>query len=205
VQHGCPLAPYLFLIVGEVLNFCAKKEAAKGWIKGIQLPDSLASQIIVQFVDDTSMTIKGEEELVQNTVSTLVLFCSGSGLMLNVEKSTAYWPEPGGGPRPEWTERVGFQWATAQDVSTLLGTPFELSISSEEVDNFLLDRMDKKLSYWAGCKLNLTRQTVIGNTVLLLAMLYFLAIWGRTGNGGKRIKAKVRIYLWVGEDKPCRA
>lgn len=98
MRQGYLLVPYLFLIVGEVLKFCVKKEAAKGRIKGIQLLGSSASQIIVQFVDDTSMTIKGEEESVQNTVSTLAFFCSGSGLMLNVEKSIAYWLELGRGP-----------------------------------------------------------------------------------------------------------
>jgi hypothetical protein len=46
------------------------------------------------------MTIKGEEETVLATVDTLELFCSGFGLSLNVEKSTAYWWEPRGLPRP---------------------------------------------------------------------------------------------------------
>jgi uncharacterized coiled-coil protein SlyX len=38
VRQGCPLAPYLFLIVGEVLNLTLKKEVADGRIRGIRLP-----------------------------------------------------------------------------------------------------------------------------------------------------------------------
>jgi hypothetical protein len=45
----------------------------------------------------------------------------------------------------------------------------------------------------------------VGNNVLLSTTLYFLAIWGGTGSGIKHIKAKMWNYLWVGENKPCRA
>jgi hypothetical protein len=38
VRQGCPLAPYLFLIVDEVLNSMVKDEMAEGWIRGITLP-----------------------------------------------------------------------------------------------------------------------------------------------------------------------
>jgi hypothetical protein len=35
VRQGCPLTSYLFLIVGEVLNFCVQKEALCSRIQGI--------------------------------------------------------------------------------------------------------------------------------------------------------------------------
>jgi hypothetical protein len=205
VRQGCPLAPYLFLIVGEILNHCIKQEASRGRIQGIQLLNSEASQIIMQFADDTSMTIRGEEAAVRNMVSTLQFFYSGSGLSLNVEKSTTYWWEPGGHARPLWTESLGFQWASNQDISKLLGTPFGLSISATDVDCFLSERMDKKLRYWSGRKLNLTGRTIIGNSVLISTTLYFLAIWGGSSSRVKRITAKVRNYICTGEDKPFRA
>ena len=40
VRQGCPVAPYLSLIVGEFLNASIKKELALGTIKGILLPGS---------------------------------------------------------------------------------------------------------------------------------------------------------------------
>jgi hypothetical protein len=38
VCQGCPLAPYLFLVVAEVLNTMMKKEVHEGRIRGIALP-----------------------------------------------------------------------------------------------------------------------------------------------------------------------
>jgi hypothetical protein len=38
VKQGCPLAPYVFLIVAEVLNAMVKKVENVGMVKGIKLP-----------------------------------------------------------------------------------------------------------------------------------------------------------------------
>jgi hypothetical protein len=38
VRQGCPLAPYLFLVIGEILNFTIKREVQQGRIQGIHLP-----------------------------------------------------------------------------------------------------------------------------------------------------------------------
>lgn len=38
VRQGCPLAPYLFLIVGEALTNMIKKAVTEGRLRGITLP-----------------------------------------------------------------------------------------------------------------------------------------------------------------------
>jgi hypothetical protein len=37
VKQGCPLAPYLFLIMGEILNFMFKQAMVNGKIKRITM------------------------------------------------------------------------------------------------------------------------------------------------------------------------
>jgi hypothetical protein len=46
VRQRCPLAPYLFFIVGEALNAMIKKDEWKGRILGIKLPWSKERQLI---------------------------------------------------------------------------------------------------------------------------------------------------------------
>jgi hypothetical protein len=50
---------------------------------------------------------------------------------------------------PWWTEQFEFQWAEASDISKLLGTPFGIDLSSYVVNQFLINKIDKKLIYWA--------------------------------------------------------
>jgi hypothetical protein len=47
VRQGCPLAPYLFLIVAEVLNAMVKIEVHEGIVKGIALPVENRQQVIL--------------------------------------------------------------------------------------------------------------------------------------------------------------
>lgn len=96
VRQGCPLAPYLFLLVAEVLNSMVKAGASVGDIKGILLPVGGRQQIILQYADDTSFTLLGEEQPVRKLLLCLSQFCNGSGLVLNWDKSRAYWKQGGG-------------------------------------------------------------------------------------------------------------
>jgi hypothetical protein len=57
VKQGCPLVPYLFLIIGEVLNLSVKAEERIGRIRRISLPGSNEHQTIVQYADDSSFTL----------------------------------------------------------------------------------------------------------------------------------------------------
>lgn len=86
VCQGCPLAPYLFL----VLNSMVKHGMWEGIIKGITLPIKNKQQVMAQFADDTSMTLRREELLVRGAIYTLDIFCLGSGLVMNWDKSCGY-------------------------------------------------------------------------------------------------------------------
>lgn len=59
VWQGCPLAPYLFLIVAEVLNVMVKAGTSLRVLKGILLPVDGRQQIISQYADNTSFTLSG--------------------------------------------------------------------------------------------------------------------------------------------------
>jgi hypothetical protein len=104
--------------------------------------------------------------VVRNTVSILHTFSSGSGLTLNWEKSGAYFWAAGSSQRPDWTNQFQFQWVSEHNLSKLLGTPFGISLSSQDVNDFLLTRTDKKLQYWTTKKLNSTGRAVICNGIL---------------------------------------
>jgi hypothetical protein len=79
-------------------------ELEEGRIKGIELPFGNRQQIITQYADDTSFTLKGEEEPVKNLIYLLDTFCAASGLVLNWRKSSGYWKSHQLVMQPQWTE-----------------------------------------------------------------------------------------------------
>jgi hypothetical protein len=198
VRQGCPLAPYLFLIMAEVLNSMIKIETAAGRIRGIQLPVEDRQQVLAQYADDTSLTLLGEEDSAKVGILTLKTFCMGCGLVLNWEKSCGYWKD-GGRIRPVWTEQLGVSWIDdEQDLSKLLGTPFGLSMSAQCVDEFLVERVHKSLRYWCTTKVNSTGRGVVVNKILLSSIFFFISIWDGTQKGIARVKANVASYMWSG-------
>lgn len=61
VCQGCPLAPYLFLIVAETLATTTHAAVDTGRLRGINLPDDSTQQILSQFADDTTYSIRSTE------------------------------------------------------------------------------------------------------------------------------------------------
>lgn len=205
VRQGCPLAPYLFLIAAEVLNAMVKKGMDEGRVKGITLPLAGREQIIAQFADDTSFTLQGEEVPVKEMINILDSFCLASGLVLNWHKSCGYWKHGPDLNRPDWTNDLNITWIDDNCISKLLGTPYGLSIASQDVDEFLLGRVMKKLQYWSTTKINSTGRGVIVNTVLLSSLVYFTSIWGGTQAGVKKITSAIKSFMWSGSLHRARA
>lgn len=78
VRQGCPLAPYLFLVVGKVLNQNIDREVEAGRIKGISLSSLTAQQMVGQYADDTSLMLRGEDGTVLQAVLTFKEFSLAS-------------------------------------------------------------------------------------------------------------------------------
>jgi hypothetical protein len=199
VRQGCPLAPYLFLVVAEVLNSMVKLGVAEGRLKGITLPMEGRQQVLAQYADDTSLTLLGEEGPTREAIATLQTFCEGCGLILNWDKSCAYWKTRNGDPRPPWTEYLGVTWVDDRDdIRKLLGTPFGLSLTSHNVDEFLQERVSQSLRYWCTTKVNSTGRSIVVNKILISSIHFFISIWGGTKKGITRVRSSVESYLWFG-------
>lgn len=142
VRQGCPLAPYLFLIIAEILNTMVTKEMELGSVQDISLPVLGRHQIMAQYADDTSFTLLGDEEKVKNLIHILKTFCAASRLVLNWAKSCGYWKSNRLPDRPIWTnDQVGVTWASNTSVSKLLGarsvstSPLRMSTISSTIDS----------------------------------------------------------------------
>jgi hypothetical protein len=199
VRQGCPVAPYLFLLVGEVLNIQFQQAAQAGNIRGIKLPTVHVYQLISQYVDDTTIFLKGEERYVNNSIVILDHFCSASGLLINWMKSAAFWQYKGL-PRPAWTNNYQWTWALPGEMSKLLGTPFGLNLASRSVDNFLVDRTKQKLTSWYASKLHISGRVIITNNIILASTLFFLVVWPGTVQAIMHIRKLASYFLWAGRE-----
>jgi len=62
-----------------------------------------------QYADDASLIVLGEELSMTTAISTLETFCTGSGLVMNWDKSSGYWQSSDPQGRPPWTHQLNLK------------------------------------------------------------------------------------------------
>jgi hypothetical protein len=94
---------------------------------------------------------------------------------------------------------------SARGSEQVVRSPFGLSLTSDNVNEFLLERIRKKLTHWIAVKANPTGRATIVNSVLLGACFFFFSIWGGTKKGIARVKTLMINYLASGGIQRSRA
>jgi hypothetical protein len=146
VRKGCPLAPYLFLIVGEILTHIIKKTVNDERLRRVFFPGGKKQQCISQYADDFSFMVRGAKDDVDELVKILETFSQASGMEINWEKSCDYWFNKHT-HKSDWLRGYNWKWTEEGDLSKLLGTPFGLNLDTRYVDQFLYKKITKKLEY----------------------------------------------------------
>lgn len=90
VRQGCPLAFYLFILVGEMLNVMVKQIVDSKDIARVFLLKK-EKHLISQSIDDMSLIIKIEEKIVNNMVNILHDFETTLILEINDRKNFTYY------------------------------------------------------------------------------------------------------------------
>lgn len=80
VRQGCPLVPYLYLLVADVLGYMMH-DPVYG-VKGLQLLNR-DSSIELLFADDTSLYLLGTKENLDRAMKVLDFYCAASGSKIN--------------------------------------------------------------------------------------------------------------------------
>ena len=145
MREGYLLVPYLFLLIMETLHSAIRAAVVAGTLSRITLPHGITQQTLLQYADDTMFSLVSIEQNIHNISSLVKEFGLATGLVYNPHKSLVYWFGPLASPR--WINTFDCQVAQTQDLSRLLGTPFGISLHTDDVDTFLQQKLAKKLIY----------------------------------------------------------
>jgi len=86
IFQGCPISPYLFLLVIQTVSLAVKQNPN---IKGIPVGDHIVK--ISMLADDTTCFLDGSKNSFQHLFDTFDKFASCSGCNLNLNKTEAIW------------------------------------------------------------------------------------------------------------------
>ena len=108
VRQGCPLAPFLFILVSEAFSDFLRSRNVD--IRGIALPiQGYATSIIdSEFADDTALYVSADEGNLLNLQQVLSDFCDASGALINWDKCMGFWVASSSAPQD--VPSLGFSW-----------------------------------------------------------------------------------------------
>ena len=160
-HQGCPLAPTLYLLCGEVLAHKIKENSG---IKGITVKD--LETVIAQFADDTQLFLENRES-VEKSIATLALMESNIGLKVNYEKTFVY--KVGDVPTFECSQSM--VW----DPGKLVILGIDLVTLAMDQYQQVLEQAQNTINTWYYKQLTLSGKVVIVNTLILSLFVYKLS------------------------------
>ena len=83
---GHPLSPFLFVLMGEVLNKMSQRAASLSMFRGISVGNEGTHITHLQFADDILIFCEAEEHHLLRIKNILLRFQAFSGLMVNYHK-----------------------------------------------------------------------------------------------------------------------
>lgn len=86
IRQGCPLSPFLFLIVSYGLIRLLRKVEERKEIRGINM-DSLLNILILLFMDDVVVFGKGSIKEWEKIWDLINFFCRATGMLISLRKS----------------------------------------------------------------------------------------------------------------------
>jgi hypothetical protein len=88
------------------------------------------------------------------------------------------------------------QWAVEHQLSKLLGTPFGIDLHTGDVDEFLLRKVQKKLTYSTLVHLSLVGRVLIINSVLFSLFWFFIVISAGSLQVLRKIRGLLQNFMW---------
>ena len=156
VRQGCPLSPFLFVLVVELLACKIRQDKE---IRGVKLFQKELK--ISQFADNTTLLISNRNS-VRRALNVLENFGNLSGLRLNSSKTKAMWL----GPWRHCKETpFGFQWP--EKPVGILGSCISYEVKQNEKLNFQtkLQKMQSIFDLW-----NCRNLTILGRCLIAKSM-----------------------------------
>ena len=164
IRQGCPISALLFILAVEVMasNIRTNQE-----IKGIPLSNS-ENLVISQLADDTTLFLSDVDSL-NKTLEFIKAFGRSSGLMLNKDKSEAFWI---GSMLHSQNKPCGLKWTTEyiKCLGIWCGPDIEGAINKNYTEK--LSSLEKVINMWSRRNLSIKGKIAVLRSLILPQILY---------------------------------
>ena len=201
IFQGCPISPYLFLLVIEIMALAIRQNCQ---IKGIPVENQQLK--INLLADDSTCFIDGSDASFKSLFNTIDKFSECSGCKLNVAKSEAIWIGSRQGCQSHPFADIGLKWN--KSTFKTLGIHFSLNINQLYNLNhkIKLKSIENTLNCWRVRNLSLVGKICVIKTLLLPQLLYYFSVLciHIPKIFFKQLNSLLFHFIWNGNDRVKR-
>eukprot|EP00253_Pinus_taeda_P008374 PITA_08374 len=198
LRQGCPLSPFLYIIMAETLSLHLENKRRLKEITGIDIVRGAKGINHSLFTDDTLLIGGASSLMASRFKETLDLFLQASGGKLSNSKCMIYtWNVP-----RHITQRISLimeipaqgNWSHFK----YLGLPLAKDSIKSEIWVKLIEKLRGKLQSWGVYWLNLAGRTILIKAVLSALPIYQFATTLAPASIHKHMELIIRSFLWQG-------
>ncbi|KAJ4782173.1 RNA-directed DNA polymerase (reverse transcriptase)-related family protein [Rhynchospora pubera] len=173
LRQGCPMSPYMFILVMEMMSRSFKKAMLNGQLRGLKLAPTAQPLTHCIYADDLVIMGLTNEGEIAALKSILDEFGGVSGLIVNPEKSKLWFSKA---TPPELCRYIKqkLNATSAEEGGKYLGVCLAGRNSARKTGQMLLDRMWSKLAGWKCSMLSHADRLVLIKSVLTSLPVYYM-------------------------------
>eukprot|EP00253_Pinus_taeda_P013489 PITA_13489 len=198
LRQGCPLSPYLFILMAESLSQTLDYNRRIGLITGIKIEQGTKNINHSQFANDTLLIGGASITIARRFKKILDQFMDYSGGKVNQIKSCIY-----GWNTPNHTIHsiasiFGVSCKLVWNHFSYLGMPVSLGSLKADTWNEILDKIKRKVQQWGTMWLNPARRLVLLKSGIASLPIYRFSLYQAPAVFHQKMERALRHFLWQG-------
>lgn len=195
IRQGDPISPYLFVLCIERLFHLINAVVENKFWSPIQLSRGGPKLSHLAFADDLMLFSEASIEQVEIIGTILKLFCDSSGQKVSTEKTRVFFSKNvNREKKKELSEALGFQ--CTDDLGKYLGAPLIHHRSSRQSYQFILDKVNQRLSNWKTSQLSFAGRVTLAKSVLQAMPSYVMQTASLPRALCDEIDRKCKNFIW---------
>lgn len=199
IRQGGPISPYLFVLCIERLFHLINAAVEYKFWSPIQLSRGGPKLSHLAFADDLMLFAEASADQVEIIKTTLKLFCDSSGQKVSQDKTRVFFSRNvSREKKKELSESLGFQ--CTEDMGKYLGAPLIHQRSCRQSYQFILDRVNQRLSNWKASQLSLAGRVTLAKSVIQAMPSYVMQTTSLPRALCDEIDRKCKKFIWGDTD-----
>eukprot|EP00253_Pinus_taeda_P009325 PITA_09325 len=196
LRQGCPLSPFLYILMADSLSRKLTQEQQSGTIPGIRIVQGVSPMNHALFADDSLLLGGASMRIAKSFKTILQKYCSVTGALISERKSAVYGWNTDQQTIQRIASELGFKGYAKWDKIKYLGLPLTMGSNHNNLWEEVISKFNKKIAAWGGVWLTTGGKLTLIRSVLSALPTFQATLLMAPRQIADQISCLMRNFLW---------